>query len=126
MKTILILLISLLSTISIYSQARIGYTFDELTTEFEGTYTSGYPEYAYLHIEHETANIFYSFDENKYCYEVLVMPKTEEDIKFYFNRYTNDLKKLSSTQWVLVGDGLNVYYSFLIDKEGNGFFKITK
>jgi hypothetical protein len=121
-RLITIITLMLLSNYG-YTQARVGYTLTEISTEFsDDNLFSGFPSNPFISVITISAKTFYVFNENNICTDCMVMPLDNIDLQFYINKYNNNYKALSDTSWVQVNDGFNVYIDLLIDEKGNPFF----
>jgi hypothetical protein len=121
MKTLLFIFLLLCETS--FSQARVGYTLTEISTEFsDDNLFSGFPSNPFVSATTISAKTFYIFNESNICTDCMVMPLDKIDLQFYINKYSSIYKTLSSTSWVQVNDGFNVYIDLRIDEVGNPFF----
>ena len=123
MKTIFTILIIFLTTFS-FSQARLGYTFSEISKEFSKEVIShGYPERQFLLVELAIADVYYVFDNSFVCTEVLVSPANAYCLQYFLNKYNQDYFKMNENTWINISDGVNTYVDILQAADGSYFFK---
>lgn len=125
MKKLLLLCSLLLSTIS-FSQARLGYTYNEIRTEY-GTkyqyeYITGYDEKLgkYLQISLPVGTAFYYFNSDNKCYITSVVPATKGDLHFYIQKFNDEYVIVDGNNWLMYTNGEKI--GIELDYTENGYF----
>lgn len=125
MKNLILILALSLTTIA-QSQSRLGYSYSEILTEFKVKYdyTTGFSEELgkYLQFDMGTASLTYYFNNDNYCYTVILLPTTKEDMHAYIEKYNNKFTIISDTEWKMYGNGVTVTIELIYVEDGGYFF----
>jgi len=122
MKKIFTILILLFSFNSL-TQARIGYTTNEIVDEFKNNkLETGYPDNNWISVSLPICTAMYIFDENNVCFSTIIFPNEKTDLQYFINKYNEEYNKLNSDKWVQVNNGYNLYVDLLFDKDNQLFY----
>lgn len=104
MKNKLAFLLLMLISMTVFSQARLNFSYDEIKEEFKDPIydlTSNYDSDGDLYIAiftSKTTTLYY-FDENKYCVATYIFPDNEGILNYYVEQYNKKYVILSENKW---------------------------
>lgn len=110
MKKMILFISLLVSTVSL-SQARLGYTYDQVRREYANDYGfeyfTGYDEKLgkYLEIFLSIGTAFYYFNEENKCYVTSVVPNTKGDLHFYIQKFNDEYVIVDANHWLMYTNG---------------------
>lgn len=106
MKTIKLLLVMLLITITNYGQARIGSTIKEIKTEYQKLSDYEIKEHInketknpYLTVTNNTNFVIYLFNQGKGCSETLIRPFKSGTLQAYIEKYNASYVIINNKHW---------------------------
>ena len=109
MKKLLLLVLLLFSITTIYSQARMGYTLENIKNEFNGpeenfeiNFTNEGLKFA--SITTPETYVFYYFNESDICISSIILPRNVKVLNNIVRKYNNEYIIISNTEW-------KIYYS---------------
>jgi hypothetical protein len=99
----LMFLLTLVSVIA-FGQARLGYTFTDIKSEFGASkynLEQGYREGIgyYIGVEMQNINVLYCFNSQKICTLTLIVPNTIGALNYLVEQYNSQYVIVSSTKW---------------------------
>ena len=108
------------------SQARLGYTYDEVRKEFwlDHEYSVGYDANLgkYIDVEFGLSDVRYYFDEDNICYCMASVPKTKADLHYLIELYNNTYVIVDDTHWKWYSNGVTSKIDLVVAKDGTYFF----
>lgn len=132
-KIIIITLLLLLFSLSVKGQARIGYSFNQVSQEFskDVVLADRTPEdnILYLVIGADHSRNIYVFDDNNYCIITLVMPYDKYDVTWYNRLWASQGFYITGdvSGWVLpISSGGSLFVKEKKDDESGTYFQITE
>lgn len=108
MKIILVSILFFFILISdsslLYSQALIGYNYDEVIDKCldqKLTFTEGQTDSfgKFIQIDQSISKVVYVFNSNNLCYITIIYPKSQLDLKNYVENYNEEYVVVSDTEW---------------------------
>jgi hypothetical protein len=103
MKKVLLLTISLIFSLTTFSQARLGYTEKSIREEFPNyTFTTGYTDDGLKYISTEDfdeATVLYYFTNENKCYGCIIIPYNTGKLNYYVEQYNKKYVIISETEW---------------------------
>lgn len=124
-KTILTVLLIVLTTV-MYSQNRLGYTFDEVHTEFNETRydmsTKKFKKDVFIQISQGSATTLFTFNKDSICYKVNIKPKSETYVNQYIDLFNERYEEVSHHKW----NGVDKERKFRIILDDGNQFIFTK
>lgn len=127
MKKLLVLLCLVVSFAG-HSQARMGYSYEEIKSEFaydyNYDYTAGYDEKLgkYLQFYVGTGSIYYYFSSDNVCNIMIILPKTKADLHYYIEKYNASYAIIDDHTWHLYDHGVIVVIELMYVEDGGYFF----
>lgn len=102
-KTLLTFLLAVMSAVA-FGQARLGYTFADIKSEFGASkynLEQGYREEIgyYIGIKMQNVNVLYWFNSQKICTLTLIIPDTQGTLNYLVEQYNSQYVIVSSTKW---------------------------
>lgn len=90
-------------SLSIYAQARLGFSSTSIRTEFGDRYeiesnTTDDGTY-YFTIDMDHAMVIYYFDKEYICYLCLIIPANRKILNYYVQMHNEEYVVVSSTEW---------------------------
>lgn len=87
-----------------YTQSRLGYTFDQIKSEFTNEGLKVRIEKSeklktFLVVEMERADVQYIFDDNKICTVTAIYPHNTGQLNYFVERYNKIYVIISPTKW---------------------------
>ena len=127
MKKRIAIILGLLSlTYFSFSQARLGHTAEEITTEFSEYYpTRDSTEKMgnYLNVDMDFATVLYVLGQDDICYICYIIPDDIENLNGIVENYNNKYVIVSDFRWKFY-QGTRVSYIDLLETEDHlSFFK---
>lgn len=110
-----------------YGQARIGYSAQEIKSEYwESEYntTSGYNEDGiyYVSLETEKAFVIHFFNTDKISVMSLISPNNQGALNFYVELYNNRYVIVSSTEWKMYSKNGILNIKLIYPDDGGYYF----
>lgn len=117
----------LLTTVSLFGQARLGSSALEIRQEFNSIASdlkSGYNEDGsyFISIRTDRALVYYYFDENKVCNATGIAPHNQGFLNFYVEDYNSKYVILSETKWKMYSGGGVATVELIFPDDGGYFF----
>ena len=126
MRTIILTVLMVLMTTVMVSQNRLGYTFDEVKTEFNyeryDMCTKEFKKNTYIQITQVTAVTLFTFDKDMICSEVMMTPTSESHLTDYLDLFDERFEKVQHHKWYGTANEQN----FKIILNEGGQFKFNK
>lgn len=125
MKKMILFISLLLSTVGL-SQARLGYTYDQVRKEYANDYGfdyfTGYDEKLgkYLEVFLSIGTAFYYFNEENKCYVTSVIPNTKGDLHFYIQKFNDEYVIVDGNNWLMYTNGETI--GIELDYTEDGYF----
>jgi len=127
MKKLLVLLCLVVSFAG-HSQARMGYSYEEIRAEFANDYgfdyVTGYDDKLgkFLKFFVGTGVIHYYFNEEGNCYTMIILPNTKSDLHYYIEKYNATYAIIDDHTWHLYDHGVVVIITLEYVEDGGYFF----
>lgn len=99
-KTIIVIFLFLISS-TVFSQARIGFTKDEIEKEFKN-YSPFFDDVSKNHslvVSFEFGPFGYLLDSSNVCYQCVFKPDSEETLFEFIRKYNKDYVILNEREW---------------------------
>lgn len=125
MKKMILFISLLVSTVSL-SQARLGYTYNEVRyeygTKYQYEYITGYDEKLgkYLQVYLPVGTAFYYFNSDNKCYITSVIPGTKGDLHYYIQKFNEEYVIVDGNNWLMYANGETL--AIELDYTENGYF----
>jgi hypothetical protein len=121
-----LVIISLLYSTTTFSQVRLNYSKSEIVSEFS-EYKFRIQEFEYegldaVTIFTERVNLLYLFNSNNICKVSILIPHTQQDLKYFIEEYNREYVVMSDTEWKMYSNG-NVSTIELIYTQGKQAFR---
>lgn len=127
MKKLILIFCLFISCIG-YSQARMGYEYNDILSEFafdyEFDYTAGYEEKLgkYLAFYVGTGTIFYYFNEEDICYTSMIIPTKKVDLHYYIEKYNGTYTIIDDHTWHMYDKGVVIIIELIYVEDGGYYF----
>lgn len=110
MRKIFYLLVFLFVSFVSTGQSRLGYSVEQIRTEFsdkEYGLTFDYNEegiyFSYMNFK-DISNVLYLFDQDRICRITIIVPENKEILNTYVKLYNQDYVAKSSKEWIVYTD----------------------
>lgn len=114
MRKIFYLLVFLFVSFVSTGQSRLGYSVEQIRTEFsdeEYGLTFDYNEegiyFSFMNFK-DLSNVLYLFDPDRICRVTIIVPENKEILNTYVKLYNQDYVAISTKEWIVYTDnGIN-------------------
>lgn len=128
MKSLSVCFLLFLS-LNTYSQARIGYSRNEIVEEFSQKFVvknEMFGDVPVILVYNEKYTTYYSLDDLGFCYMTVISPKSKTYFDEIANRYNKNYSVVGDSIWVSNNYGSNIKIKIVTMTDVGPCFVITK